>query len=335
MMIGLLFTKESPRWLASRGRNDAAIASLAYLRHSDETNSEVLEEFAEIRASIDQEIAESSGVSLREALLPGNRIRFFIGFMLMTLQQWGGQNIVNYYAPTIFQAVGISSSSTGLFASGIYGIVKIVATGTFLLIGIEQFGRKWSLGFGGLGMGILFFIVGAIGKTHPPDPASSTISSASIAMVAMIYLFAIVYSFSWGPVPWVYAAECFPNRLRAMGVGWTAAIQWIMNFALSRTAPVAEVNLGFNLFIVFGAVNIFNAGFGFLLPETRGRSLEDMDVLFGFVSERDRLAAVERVEKDFDLPVGHHEHHDDQQLSRSASVGSDEKSVQEEPRHIV
>jgi len=301
LILGLIFTRESPRWLASKGRNDEAIANLAYLRHTDQTDSNTLEEFAEIRASIDQEQEATEGVTWKEILLPGNRIRFFLGFALMTCQQWGGQNIVNYYAPTIFQSIGISSTNSSLFASGIYGLVKIAATGAFLLIGIEQFGRKLSLGFGGLGMGIMFFIIGAIGKTHPPVVGATSASSASIAMAAMIYLFGVIYSFSWGPVPWVYAAEIYPNRLRAFGVGWTAAVQWIMNFALSRTAPVAEVNLGFNLFICFGAVNIFNAGVGFLLPETRNRSLEEMDVIFGFVTKAEREIAVHKAEKDLHL----------------------------------
>ncbi|KAH8929882.1 general substrate transporter, partial [Atractiella rhizophila] len=318
LFLGLFLVKESPRWLARKGRNDEALRNLAYLRHADETDPAVLEEFAEIRASIDAEIAATEGVTFKEIFAKGNRIRFFIGFTLMTLQQWGGQNIVNYYAPSIFQSIGISSANSSLFASGIYGLIKIASTAAFLLIGIEQFGRKLSLGFGGLGMGTLFFIVGAIGLTHPPDPKKG-VSSSSIAMAAMIYLFSIVYSFSWGPVPWVYSSEIFPNRLRAMGIGFTAATQWIMNFALSRTAPIAEVNLGFRLFITFGAVNIFNGFVGFLLPETRGRSLEEMDVIFGFVSKEDRAAAVQRYqEKD----AG-----DAHSLDYASSKSMDEKSV--------
>lgn len=301
LIFGLFFTKESPRWLARKGRNDEALANLAYLRHTDPTDSTTLEEFAEIRASIDQETEATAGFSYKEALLPGNRIRFFIGFMIMTCQQWSGQNIVGYYAPTIFESIGIAKTNASLFASGIYGIVKTVCTAIYLIIGIEQVGRKWSLGLGGLWMGLWFFIIGAIGKTHPPNANSPHVTAASKMMAASLYIYVMGYCFSWGPVPWVYASEIFPNRLRALGVGWTAAVQWIMNFALSRTAPVAEINLGFNLFITFGAVNIFNSGFGFLLPETKGKSLEEMDVIFGFVSKEQREEAVHRVERDFHL----------------------------------
>lgn len=97
--------------------------------------------------------------------------------------------------------------------------MKVVATGLFLLIGIDRFGRKWSLVLGGFWMAACMFIIGAVLVTNPPDPDASGVSSASIAMVAMIYLYVIGYSASWGPVPWVFVSEIFPTRLRAYGVG--------------------------------------------------------------------------------------------------------------------
>lgn len=107
-----------------------------------------------------------------------------------------------------------------MFATGIYGTVKVVATGLFLFIGIDRFGRKWSLVAGGFWMAAMMFIIGAVLATHPPDPeAGGGVSQASTAMVAMIYLFVIGYSASWGPVPWVLVSEIFPTRLRAYGVG--------------------------------------------------------------------------------------------------------------------
>lgn len=76
--------------------------------------------------------------------------------------RWSGQNSINYYAPTIFNSIGIQGTKAGLLASGVYGLVKIVATAGFILFGIERFGRKKWFVYGGLGMGILLFMVGAV-----------------------------------------------------------------------------------------------------------------------------------------------------------------------------
>jgi MFS family permease len=105
-----------------------------------------------------------------------------------------------------------------LFATGIYGTVKVITTGIFLVVGIDKLGRRKSLLFGALWMMSMMFIIGAVLDTHPPTNVN-TVSSASIAMVAMIYLYVIGYSASWGPIPWVYVSEIFPTRLRAYGVG--------------------------------------------------------------------------------------------------------------------
>lgn len=119
----------------------------------------------------------------------------------------------------IFQTIGLSKADSSMFATGIYGTVKVIATGIFLFVGIDRFGRKKSLIAGGFWMAAMMFIIGAVLATHPPDPSVPGVSKASTAMVAMIYLFVIGYSASWGPVPWVLVSEIFPTRLRAYGVG--------------------------------------------------------------------------------------------------------------------
>lgn len=103
--------------------------------------------------------------------------------------------------------VGLSKTNSSLFATGIYGTVKVVATGIFLIIGIDCWGRRNSLVFGSAWMASMMFIIGAVLVTHPPDAKATSVSSASIAMVAMIYLYVIGYSASWGPTPWVYLGE--------------------------------------------------------------------------------------------------------------------------------
>ena len=106
MSFGLLTVKESPRWLASKGRYEEAITNLAYLRHRHVDDEAIRAEMAEIEAAIEEEREARKGLGLREAFLgKGNFIRFVIAVVIFILQQWSGQNSVNYYAPQIFTSV--------------------------------------------------------------------------------------------------------------------------------------------------------------------------------------------------------------------------------------
>jgi len=281
--------------LMKQGRFDEATISLAYMRREDPSDPEIMKEIAEIRAAIDEELAATEGVTWKECLKPGNRYRFLTGFMIMLCQQFSGTNSIGYYAPQIFQTVGVSKTNSSLFATGIYGTVKVITTGIFLVVGIDKLGRRKSLLGGAAWMMAMMFIIGSVLHTHPPTNVN-TVSPASIAMVVMIYLYVIGYSASWGPIPWVYLSEIFPTRLRSYGVGMGAATQWLFNFCITEITPNAINHIGWRTFIMFGCFCFGNGVFvWFFIKETKGRSLEDMDILFGTVDENERRRDVQRV----------------------------------------
>ncbi|KAK5113053.1 hypothetical protein LTR62_003632 [Meristemomyces frigidus] len=294
MLLGLCFLKESPRWLTKMGRHQKAAESLAWSRCAKIEDPELLEELAEIRASIDEELNATEGVTWKECLQPGSRKRFLLCFGIMLCQQFSGTNSIGYYAPQIFQTIGISSTDSSLFATGIYGTVKVIATAIFLLVGIDQLGRRKSLLAGAAWMSAMMFIIGAVLATHPPNVKNPHVSQASIGMVAMIYLYVIGYSASWGPTPWVFVSEIFPTRLRAYGVGLAAATQWLFNFCITKITPIAVANIGWKTFIMFGVFCAANFVFVFLfVPETKRLTLEEMDVLFGNVDAVQRAQDIE------------------------------------------
>ncbi|AFR98131.2 sugar transporter [Cryptococcus neoformans] len=326
MVMLLPLLKESPRWLATKHKDERALANLAWIRKLPVTDQSVQLEYAEIAAAIKEEEEATKGSSWREVFAKGNPIRFVIAFVVFTLQQWSGQNSISYYAPIIFQSIGIRGSKSGLLASGIYGIVKIIATATFIAFGIERFGRKKPLLLGVGLMSMFLWIIGAIFNTHLPDKDATTTSGASIAMAVMIYLFVIPYCFSVGPLPWVICSEIFNNRTRHYGLMTAAATQWLWNFAVTKATPLMVIHMPKGgIFFFFAAINIISFCLALLLPETSGVSLESMDVIFGAVTKEEREAeiarrAVELEGRTFDDEekpgAEHHEHMDEKEKER-------------------
>ncbi|KAJ7321079.1 general substrate transporter [Mycena albidolilacea] len=309
MLIGLFTVKESPRYLASRARSEDALANLAYLRRLPPTHDAVIHELAEIESAIAEERAARAGLGWKEAFFgKGNFVRFLIAFFIFFLQQWGGQNSVGYYAPQIFTSIGYKGPKNSLLASGIYGVVKVVATSIFVLFFVESLGRKLSLFISAVGMGGFFFIIGALLKEFPPPATNSVVNPdpppASKAMAAMLYLYVCFYSMGWGPLPWVYCADIFPTRTRHYGLAVASGSQWLWNFVQAKVTPSMVTTLGYKIFLMFATVNIgAMATFSLIIPETKGRSLEDMDIIFGSTTQEARTANIAARETELDRDI--------------------------------
>ena len=270
---------------------------------------------AEIEAAIEEERVARKGLGVKEAFLgKGNFVRFLIAFFIFFCQQFCGQNSVGYYAPTVFQSIGYTGTSVSLLATGIYGVVKVIATIFFVFFAVESLGRRLSLFISAIGMGILFFIIGALLKSFPPDPQASEPSPAGKAMAAMLYIYVCFYSLGWGPLPWVYSSDIFPTRTRHYGLAVASGSQWLwsgldspspvksrdpdmrlVDFVVAYNTPTWITNLGWKIFIMYAAINVGVMGtFSLIIPETKGRSLEEMDIIFGAISVETRRQDIER-----------------------------------------
>jgi hypothetical protein len=145
--------------------------------------------------------------------------------------------------------LGYVGTKNSLLASGIYGVLKVVATVAFVFFAVDTVGRKALLFISAVGMGTLFFVVGAILKTHPLPPVQTGVvldpSPASKVMAAMLYIYVCVYSIGWvsrhmltcenfsylqqGPLPWVYASDIFPSETRHFGLSLASATGWLFS----------------------------------------------------------------------------------------------------------
>lgn len=148
-----------------------------------------------------------------------------------------------------------------------------------------KLGRRRTLMIGSVIMMIAFYILGGMILGIQKDNGGKIIAAAGakvgakgyVAMI-MIYIFAVGYEFSWGPVVWVVCSEIYPTRIRAMSLSITTAFNWAMNATIAKVTPIMIANITYGTYFFFGSMAVIMGVFAFFfLPETRGRSLEEMD----------------------------------------------------------
>lgn len=261
--ILVLFVPETPRYLAISGRDELALNVLSRING----------------AAVAQQILEDIKATLHEKtekLFTYGWFVIFVGIMLSVFQQAVGINAVLYYAPRIFESMGMGNPMVQTVVMGIINIsFTLVAVFT-----VEKLGRRPLLIYGSIGMAI-----GAAGVA-----VSNLVAVPAIVPVVSIMVYSASFMFSWGPIAWVLIAEIFPNTIRGAAVAIAVAFQWIFNFIVSSTfIPMYNMQLGemgdkfghMFAYALYGVICIAAALFVWkLVPETKGKTLEDMSKLW-------------------------------------------------------
>lgn len=260
--ILICFVPESPRYLVMSGQDNKALSVLSRINGFSKAE-EIIKEI------------KSTLTTKTEKLFTYGFMCVFVGIMLSVFQQAVGINAVLYYAPRIFNDMGMGNPMMQTVMMGVINIsFTLVAVFT-----VEKIGRKPLLIWGSVGMAIGAFIVAA------------TFGNQSLNMVTMVAL--MVYSasfmFSWGPICWVYMAELFPNTIRGTATAIAVAFQWIFNFIVSSSfVPMFNMHLAkgddfghWFTYGLYGVICVIAAVFVWkLVPETKGKTLEDMTALW-------------------------------------------------------
>lgn len=275
LAVGGIFMPRSPRWLASKGRYAEALSTLVSVRGDDE---DVRMELAQICREQEHE-AESGRPSWGEFFSGDNLKLLSIGVALQLLQQMCGLNAFMYDGPEIFESV-FESAHAGRLFTAVSGLVNILSTFPAIFL-VDKKGRTVLLMWSAAGMAVCSAVLAAVGTSCFPKGGEPLCGEwAKGAVTASICLFIFNFGYGWGPVVWTYCAEMFPMKYRTKAVGLTTDANWIGNIGIAFLPPIMLKRMGFNMFWVFAVINLFGFWLGKSLPETKDKSLEEINIMF-------------------------------------------------------
>ncbi|KAL2754000.1 hypothetical protein ACRALDRAFT_1041757 [Sodiomyces alcalophilus JCM 7366] len=296
---GLLFLPDSPRYFVKKGRVAKAAEALSRVRGQPKDSEYIQAELAEIVANEEYERALVPSTTwlgswlncFRGSLWKSNSNlrKTILGTSMQMMQQWTGVNFIFYYSTPFLQSTGAIEDE--FLTSLIFTLVNVLSTPLSFWT-VERFGRRTILIIGAFGMLVCQFIVAIVGvtvgfnHTHP-DPASpgdrlANNISAVNAQIAFIAIFIFFFASTWGPGAWIVIGEIFPLPIRSRGVALSTASNWLWNTIIAVITPyMVGTNRGdmkSSVFFVWGGLCTCAFVYTyFLVPETKGLSLEQVD----------------------------------------------------------
>ncbi|KAL5788547.1 hypothetical protein ACOSP7_005496 [Xanthoceras sorbifolium] len=306
LAVMVLAMPESPRWLVMQGRlgdakkvldktsdsKEEALLRLADIKEAAGIPMECTDDVVSIKKhgrrgeGVWKELLVRPTAAVRHILIAGVGIHFF--------QQASGIDAVVLYSPRIFEKAGITSSNEKLLATIAVGFVKtiFILVATFL---IDRIGRRPLLLSSVAGMIISLATLGL--SLTVIDHSEKKLTWAVGLAITTVMTYVAFFSIGMGPITWVYSSEIFPLKLRAQGTSMGVAVNRLTSGVISTTfiSLYEAITIGGAFFLFAGVASVAWVFFYTCLPETRGRTLEDMEVLFGnFHWLRDSKAAKRR-----------------------------------------
>ena len=263
LAVGMFWLPESPRWLVSKNLIDSARTVLERIRRTKDVGTEL--------DDIQSSLAVQSG-GWRDLFTPLIRPALIVGVGLAILQQITGINTVIYYAPMIFEFTGAKSASASILATIGVGVVNVAMTVVALLL-VDRVGRRPLLLIGLTGMIIGLGVLGLAFQL--PSLSGSLGWIAELSLMLYVGAFAI----GLGPVFWLLISEIYPLKIRGVAMSVATSANWGANLFVALTfLTLIQATGRSSTFWIYGLVGIGAWLFTwFYVPETKGRSLEDIE----------------------------------------------------------
>ncbi|KAK7707717.1 hypothetical protein SLS57_009232 [Botryosphaeria dothidea] len=285
MFLMMWFVIETPRALIARGKKELGLKNLCKLRGLPEDHHYLQQEYMEVCAQVDAEQELTAGhnywIVLKDIFtIASNRRRFFLATTLFLFHKFTGTDSLNYFAPGIFEMIGVKGGSTTLLTTGVYGLVKLVTTILYVAVIVDRVGRRKPLMVGAFIQATAMLYIALYVRFGNPSAHHGT-EAGGIVGIIWIYLYAFGWSFGHSVAPYVVAAEIFPARIRSVCMAICLFINWIVDYGITKATPSMMTHLGWGTFLLYAMLTYIGVVFVyFCMPELKGRSIESMDDLF-------------------------------------------------------
>jgi sugar porter (SP) family MFS transporter len=269
LLAGLRILPETPRWLLKNGREEEAREVLV---SSHGGSSEVDAELDTIREVIRLDTEQKGRI--RDLFAGWVRPMLIVALLLAVGQQFSGVNAINAYFPTMLIGLGFATQAA-LLSGVLLGVTKFLFTAWVVFV-VDRWGRKPLLLIGNVIM-VITLVAAGIVVLNVHDTGTR-----GILMLVMMILYLVGYELGWGAVVWVMMAEVFPLKARAAGMGVSSVVLWAATGIVSAVFPLisapGSLGIGGSMFL-FAGINVVLFGLTkWLVPETKGRSLEQIEL---------------------------------------------------------
>lgn len=268
LLVGMTFLPETPRWLINLGKEEEAREVLAATHAGEDIDGEV----AAIREVI--RLDEEQTGRIRDLGARWVRPMLFVALLLALGQQFGGVNAINAYFPTMLVALGFTTS-TALLSAVLLGFTKFAFTAWVVFV-VDRWGRKPLLLVGNVIMCVTLALTGVVVLYVHGKGAVGALT------LILLVLYLAGYELGWGAVVWVMMAEIFPLKVRAAGMGVGAVVLWAATGLVTAVFPIISdsnhLGLGHTMWLFAGINVVLFVLTRWLVPETKGRSLEQIEL---------------------------------------------------------